>query len=312
MPPMSNLPNTIRRRELMGRLASAPVTRHPLSDSNPLIMEYGASRHSAQIRCDTHDFCEIGIVTGGEYFFLDSKAKTSLTPGNFWCYGPWEPHGWTVPGKGARRIVILFLPSFLLKIMPDEGPLPYLPFIIPDLKKKIQPSTPKQRAANIRFAKDLLSEYSAHRKGWQTVIQLRLTIFFIKLLRNSGISSFGQNSKTGTQSLKVIHAVQYIRQFIREKLTIQRIAGHADISKRQLTIAFRELVGASVPEYITRCRIEGVRHTLLTSDEKLETIARYWGFANASHLCNNFKDRYKITPNDFRKNPKKSELIRNP
>jgi len=303
--PMSNAPDIIRRRELLFHLASAQVARHPLSESNPLIIEYGASRHSAEIKCDTHDFCEIGVVTGGEYFFLDSKTKSSLTAGNFWCYGPWEPHGWTVPKKGARRIVILFLPAFLLKVMPDDGPLPYLPFIIPDLRAKIQPSTPAQRSANIRLAKELLSEYSARRGGWQTVIRLKLTVFFIKLLRDAGISSSAENSKFRSQSSKVIHAVQYIRQFSREKLTVQRIAGHADISKRELAMSFKKLVGASIPEYITQCRLEGVKHALLTSDEKLETIARYWGFANASHLCNNFKARHKITPNDFRNNPKR-------
>jgi len=284
-------------------LASAPVTRHPLSESNPLIIEHGASRHSTEIKCDTHDFCEIGIVTGGEYFFLDSQTKSSLTPGNFWCYGPWEPHGWTVPKKGARRIVILFLPAFLLKIMPDNAPLPYLPFIIPDLKTKIQPAAPSQRTANIRMAEELLSEYSGRRSGWQAVIQLKLTIFFMTLLRNAGISSLRQNSKIRPQPLKIINAVQYIRQFIREKLTIRRIAQHAGISPRELALSFKEFVGASIPEYITQCRLEGVKHALLTSNEKLETIAQHWGFANASHLCNNFKERYKITPNDFRYHP---------
>ena len=79
------------------------------------------------------------------------------------------------------------------------------------------------------------------------------------------------------------------------------MARHLGISRRLLYLRFREIKGIAPFEAIRDCRLEAVRHRLLTTHETIASIATDCGFESETHLMRLFKRRFGMTMHTFRK-----------
>lgn len=58
--------------------------------------------------------------------------------------------------------------------------------------------------------------------------------------------------------------------------------------------------GTSFGETVRTLRVERARHDLACTSDTVQAIAARWGYADASHLCREFKRAYELTPTEFR------------
>lgn len=98
----------------------------------------------------------------------------------------------------------------------------------------------------------------------------------------------------------MVKALRYIRDHVGEGTAVKDVQAHVRRSRTDLENRFRRHLSISVSTEIWRRRMDRVCSLLQETDLRLGEIARQSGFATDSHLCRSFKDRFQMTPAEYR------------
>ena len=90
--------------------------------------------------------------------------------------------------------------------------------------------------------------------------------------------------KSSILSKPVMQCVDYIYSHIKERITIQVLADHTELSTNYLSRIFKQNLGVSVSDYIREQKIEKATHLLRYSDKSIVDIANYLAFSSQSHF----------------------------
>jgi AraC-like DNA-binding protein len=96
-------------------------------------------------------------------------------------------------------------------------------------------------------------------------------------------------------------ALDYIRQYYAQPISLRVLAAQCHLSSRQLQRSFQQIFQMSPTEYVREYRIGQAMMMLLHSDAKLTTVAIENGFTDHSHFSREFCRRYAMTPGAYRK-----------
>ena len=92
----------------------------------------------------------------------------------------------------------------------------------------------------------------------------------------------------------------YIYSHIKERITIQVLADHTELSTNYLSRIFKQNLGVSVSDYIREQKIEKATHLLRYSDKSIVDIANYLAFSSQSHFIQTFESFTGLTPKKYR------------
>ena len=101
----------------------------------------------------------------------------------------------------------------------------------------------------------------------------------------------------------VIKSIDYIKKNITNKITINEVCNHINLSKYYFSRVFKQQIGITPYKYILNCKIEGVKKDLKNGVD-INTVASNYGFYDLSHLNKNFITVYGITPLEFQESCK--------
>ena len=98
----------------------------------------------------------------------------------------------------------------------------------------------------------------------------------------------------------------YISDHLSEKLILDDLARVANMGKTNYSVAFKNVTGMTVWEYILNSRIELASSYLVEKkdDFNITEIAMMSGFNSTAHFTNVFKKIKGNTPSEFKNNPK--------
>jgi len=99
----------------------------------------------------------------------------------------------------------------------------------------------------------------------------------------------------------VFHSLEIIENRISEKLTVENIASSVYFSKYHYQRLFREIVGDSVMEYVTKRKLTLAGRALLETNATILNIALKFGFDSHEGFTRSFKAYMGVTPTDYRK-----------
>jgi len=102
--------------------------------------------------------------------------------------------------------------------------------------------------------------------------------------------------------------VERVKQAIglepQRKWTLAALAGLAGASAYHLARVFREEVGATLHDYLTRARLASALDRVLDADADLSAIAFDSGFASHSHFSARFRAMFGLAPSELRRAPR--------
>jgi AraC family transcriptional regulator len=105
-----------------------------------------------------------------------------------------------------------------------------------------------------------------------------------------------------TRRLRAIEAVKEAISLSPERRwTLEGLAELTNVSIYHLSHVFRQEVGLSITQYVTRARLAKALDPVLDSDTGLTTIAFDAGFASHSHFTARFRAFFGITPSELRR-----------
>jgi YesN/AraC family two-component response regulator len=98
----------------------------------------------------------------------------------------------------------------------------------------------------------------------------------------------------------VVRARRYLEAHLNEPYAAGRLAREIGLSERHLYRQFREAIGLTPRQYLTRVRMVRAAELLRTTPRGIEQIASDVGFRNVTVFNRVFKRAYGVSPSEFR------------
>ena len=109
-----------------------------------------------------------------------------------------------------------------------------------------------------------------------------------------------QNISKSTSAMS--RAILYIQNHFTEDITLNQVAAVANYSSNYFSTQFKQLTGMSFKQYLTNTRYTFAKKLLRTTNSPVSDICHQCGFNDFSHFLTAFKNRYGMTPKQFRTN----------
>lgn len=110
----------------------------------------------------------------------------------------------------------------------------------------------------------------------------------------------GHQSSIKTKQI-VDSATEYVRENVRKNITLLDVAEAVFISQYYLSHVFKEVLGCTVVEYITKVKMETAKKLLHNPKNSVADVSEKLGFGDTSYFSKVFKKNEGITPTQFRK-----------
>jgi transcriptional regulator GlxA family with amidase domain len=110
-----------------------------------------------------------------------------------------------------------------------------------------------------------------------------------------------QPAAANTGSDRIARTMQWCLGRLHEKLSLDRLAGHAAMSRRTFTRRFQLATGLSVVQWLTAQRLHLARQLLETSEAPVEQVAAQAGFGTVLSLRLAFAKELNTTPGQYRR-----------
>ena len=128
--------------------------------------------------------------------------------------------------------------------------------------------------------------------GW-TDIEEKVDMFYEYLTQ--------KNEEKEDMSLLVKKALENIREYYNQGITLEEIAEKLHVTEEYLSSQFRKETGRTFSEIIRNYRIEHVKELLTTTHFKLNQIAELVGYADPKYMSRVFKEETGMLPLEYRK-----------
>ena len=125
-----------------------------------------------------------------------------------------------------------------------------------------------------------------------------LSALWLEVCRNIQLPSRNTDTIIGSRMQKFL---QYISEHYGEDISLDRLAGSANVSKSECLRCFKTSMQTTPYKYLTEYRLSKATELLKNSDEPIGNIADSVGLRQISHFGKCFKEKTGLSPRDYRK-----------
>jgi transcriptional regulator GlxA family with amidase domain len=122
--------------------------------------------------------------------------------------------------------------------------------------------------------------------------------------RAGGQTQFSALLDLAPRSDRIQSALTYARSHLQEDLSVEQLAGHANLSPRQFSRAFHAETGQSPAKAIEHLRVEAARTLIENGGLSIELVARESGFGDAERMRRSFIRIMGLPPQTVRRTAK--------
>ena len=116
-------------------------------------------------------------------------------------------------------------------------------------------------------------------------------------ITNNDEGSFGTSEQDFLRKLNELIAANIDKSLY----TVEDLAKDLTISRVQLYRKVKAILGISVSDHINNIRLEKSKELLLNSNQNISEIAYSVGFSSPNYFSTSFKNKYGVTPKEFKK-----------
>ncbi len=140
---------------------------------------------------------------------------------------------------------------------------------------------------------ELMDNYSV------TILQNRLEELLLYLLRLQKATL--HDVEDPSEDSDITTAARYICENFQTELTLEAVAGRANMSPTYFSKKFKAMTGFGFKEYLNTIRLKEAARKLKDSNQPITEIALQCGFNDSNYFGDIFKKVYGISPRAFRK-----------
>ena len=154
-------------------------------------------------------------------------------------------------------------------------------------------------------ARSALKAYENALAGWEMEVIGNLSTIFGRLM-SAGF--FTKSGKANPEQGFVKKVIEYINEHLSEPITSSTAAEALYLNSSYFCRLFRAHLGCSFTEYLTGRRIEHAKILLNTTDTSVSDVALLCGFNGFSYFGKTFRERVGISPSNYRKKKRQSNM----
>lgn len=181
--------------------------------------------------------------------------------------------------------------KFINPIMENSIVFPYV----------IKPNTPGYQQLK-EYLTNSITTYTEKKKGFELELKSYLYLFLHTLFTHIPVEIPDTVTVDDAVTDKIKVILQYIKENYSEPITVKDLAELLNFSEYHFMRFFKKNLGVTCIEYINNYRLNISAAKLCTTNLSVMEIALDCGFNNISYFNKLFKEKYKQTPKDFRKN----------
>lgn len=214
---------------------------------------------------------------------LQSHGDTDVVPAGF--DGEWSDDA------NCTILTLWFDTDFVRKTYDQLG--------LSDAASQIRPRVQWRDARFQRMAWAMLAELEANEASDPPDALYAESLATAMLVRLAGADSPEGRRRRTLSARAATRVVDYIETHLDARLSLDELAGLADLSTAHFKVLFRETFGKPVHRYVVERRLERARTLLLQGRLSVSQVALEVGFAHQSHLASWMKRMLGVTPRDI-------------
>lgn len=258
-----------------------------------------------------HDQVEIMYVIKGKCTVETTDDSFTLTKGEFILLDAGISHRLMVEKDAPCRML-----NMEFQFAPKNNPCPSIRDLyntVPSFSRFLSAAKPyalfRDPDEIYPSFKNLIMELDDKEQGQDVMIHLLLGQILV------GISRLNQNtfisSDSSMGSIHIKKAINYLHQYYDQDIKIGQLASMLNIHEGYLYRIFKQNMGVTPNEYLTKLRIEKAKMLLTRTDIPIIEISGYVGINSRQYFTFLFKKYTNITPSKYRNLANKMESPNN-
>ena len=103
-------------------------------------------------------------------------------------------------------------------------------------------------------------------------------------------------------SVQTIEAMaKWVENNITEQPTLEDMASHVGYSPYYCSVKFREHIGITYKQFLSKCRLTAAAQDLRSTDDSVTEIAFRYGYGSSEALTRAFAQEFHCPPKQYRK-----------
>lgn len=257
-----------------------------------------------------HDFHELVLVYSGRATHLTVNGDYDVQSGDFINIKLGQAHGY----KNVRNLVlmnILVKSSFFEK---DRFGIYSLPAYA-DLFSR-EPEDRVETVTHFRLDYEVFSrvkklieaaraELAEHSEGYRAMVASFMQELIVLLIR-----SYREKEKVPSGfASQVTRLISYVKDNYRSQLSMDTLTGISGMSESHVLRSFKQYLGCSPFQYISRLRLSAAAEALIQTDRSITEIALDLGFNDSNYFTRSFRKHLGLSPRDYRYKYLKENLL---
>lgn len=152
----------------------------------------------------------------------------------------------------------------------------------------------------LALIEEIITESENKKNYFKPLLNSLLTNFFIKLLRNHEKDVLVSNP-TGNKSEKnIMFILRYLTEHY-DHMTLKELSSFFNYSERQMIRILKEYTNCSFTQLIQQLKLAKAKELLKNKTLSVGKVIDEVGYANKNHFYQLFKQKYNMTPAEYRK-----------
>lgn len=258
-------------------------------------IRYPGKPDSERMHC--HDFHELVIVREGTGRHLYAGGSYPLRKGNFFVVRPGTPHGYA-ECRNFELVNVLFFPELLLFSWEKTEAVPGIRRLFdsaPELPACLNPGT-------FDAILPLLQAMKRERQEKKADYELAMNANFLQLLLNLSRAALGTKPMQTAGEPRLNRLIGFLKtNYSDPRLQITGIAAENNMTLKTLERLFRKHTGVSPAAYLAGLRLAHAAELLKKPECSVTETALRCGFSNLAYFSRVFRQKYGLSPREYRR-----------
>lgn len=252
-----------------------------------------------------HDYMEFLYCRRGKYYVGVGDDKVICEQDELVLINAKEPHA-TLALEADAQLQVLHIPvSMLYSYLNNDAYFGHYMAFLSGKVKFVRKYVCRQGEISTFFNR-LLEEYEEKRSTYELQSVAYVLLILSDLIRNGCICFADMDAYKKEELEKLQPALEYLKENYMRETTLQEIADTIFLSKSAVCKLFRKVLGMSFKEYVNQLRLTEAKKLLVTTSYPITVIATEVGYSNVTYFNRVFRENYKHTPSEFRREYKKN------